>query len=184
MIDTKLVGRWFPSLLTCSETSVPELANLLAGYICHTVIDAMFPGLAKVARNPEQVRARLCDRIRYVFALGDPQHSIRYCQTVVAVVVAWCTPNGTSVRRNLALSQILAAFATIHGMLLALSCKRVPHIRVLARAFRIELQLLMLSGVRPVNTPIIQKLLQFMLLCVFGSSYAEAMSYNLSLIHI
>ncbi len=52
-------------------------------------------------------------------------------------------------------------------MLLALSSKRVPHIRVLARAFRIELQLLMLPGVRPANIPTLQKLLQFILFCVF-----------------
>ena len=177
MVDTKLVSQWFPALLTSSETTVPELAVLLAGFAQRQVIEGICPGLSKVAKQPEQVRLHLCKRIRHVFALDSARLGIQYCQTVVAVVVVWCTANGTSVRRNLVLSRMLAAFTSIHGLLLTLSSKHVSLIRVFARAFRTELQLLTLSGVLPVNAPILQKLLQFVLMCVFSPDYAESMSY-------
>ena len=178
MIDAVLIGRWFPNLLTCTETSVPELALLLAAFSHHAVMDAILPGLSEVAKQPREVQLQLCERIKHVFALGSVKRGIQYCQTMVAVVVAWVTPNGTSVRRNMILSQILTAFASVHGLLQALAGRNVSHIRVLARAFKIELQMLMLTCVRPQYKPILQNLLQFILEAVFSSDVAEALSYS------
>lgn len=170
MIDSNTIDAWFPRPLHTKETLVHELSSPLAAMTPAQVLEAPCPGVSTIQGSPEKIRTLLCSSILQVFVSASARLIISYCQTVVAVALAWMTPNGASIRRNGCLALILVLHSTIHDLVNALASSEVSHIRVLARAFPPNLQLLMRTTPEVRNAEVDQAGFKFRFCCVFDST--------------
>lgn len=177
MIDTTLVAGWFPDVDIARSHSVAELSHAFGDLPYQRVLHAIVPGCVGLVVESDDFKRVMCQTVVAVFTLESIPLSLAYMQTIVAVIVAWMTPYGSGVRRNLPLTYLLALAVALHAPLIALSAPQRSHLRVLARAFPPALQCLMIQTPGVDRAVVAQELFAFILSVVFPPPDAEALNY-------